>query len=385
MVVFKSSEGAAVEVSSDETRITIMKEDVRGHSLPDLSMYPKMTAIKIDPDCDLHDLHSLSKLDPSRVPLESFESWADSLRSITELTKFPLTEVQVSWGRYRGLQIPEFRDTLQRLTVAHTGVTSIHNLSVCNKLVKLQLVGNEIEDLSPLSGITTLRFVDVSVNPIRDLTPLLASARHLEVLYIYRTKVVDLSMLSKCLELRKFKLGGTRVTDLSPLANCTSLQNLQMWGTDVTDLSALSNLTLLRNLSINSVKPMDVGPLCSLVDMISLSANWCDLTDISFIECMPKLQVIQVHRNNIQKLPDFTKVPGPLYIDLTGNPLETKDSLVLQRLGTLVARGDTVRVYKEALDRQSNFMEIEPALRANNVEASDDLAARVAAFCKPKE
>ena len=364
MVVFKSSEGAAVNVSLTETRVLVGKEDVRDHSLPDLSMYPHMTVLRIAGDCDLHNLHSLNRLDPSVVRLTEFESWRDSFASIDELERFPLTKVRVkNWAHHVGMQIPQFQSTLRDLTLAHMGLTNIEKLSMCTNLEDLHIPNNNITDLSPLSEVTTLIYVNLDGNPVIDLTPLLGSSLRLRKLFITRTHVADLSPLSRCNELRELSCDKTNVRDLSPLASCASLERLDA-----------SN----NELVVTTMNPS----LHSLVGLISLDVGSCGLTDISFIEHMPRLVNLRAADNNIQTLPDFTKVLGRLKVDLRDNPLNTKDSLVLQRLGALVAKGGIVEIVRGALDKQKNFEAIEEVLNANNLEASDDLAARVAAFCK---
>ena len=80
---------------------------------------------------------------------------------------------------------------------------------------------NDISDLSPLSGLTSLTWLNLSGNPVSDLTPL--------------SRLTGLSSLN---------LQGCPIFDesLSPLASLTGLTDLWLAGTGVRDAASLSGL-----------------------------------------------------------------------------------------------------------------------------------------------
>jgi internalin A len=65
-------------------------------------------------------------------------------------------------------------------------------------------------------------------------------------LRISETQVNDLSPLAGLTALLELEISGTPVTDLSPLAGLTALLELEISGTPVTDLSPLAGLPNLR-------------------------------------------------------------------------------------------------------------------------------------------
>ncbi len=73
----------------------------------------------------------------------------------------------------------------------------------------------DVTDLSPLSGLTGLGYLDLRGNKVSDLSPL--------------------SGLTGLTELR---LGYTQVSDLSPLSGLTGLTRIGLFGTPVSDLSS---------------------------------------------------------------------------------------------------------------------------------------------------
>jgi Leucine-rich repeat (LRR) protein len=82
------------------------------------------------------------------------------------------------------------------------------------KLVRLNIYGTDVADLSPLKGMTTLRGLECSNTRVSDLTSL--AGIQLEHLHCAATQLSDLSPL-KGMPLTRFHCYGTHVSNLSPL------------------------------------------------------------------------------------------------------------------------------------------------------------------------
>ncbi|KAL0217643.1 hypothetical protein RCL1_008224 [Eukaryota sp. TZLM3-RCL] len=67
----------------------------------------------------------------------------------------------------------------------------------------------------------------------------------LEKLYLYYTKVSNISPLSACTQLTYLYLQNTQVSDISPLSACTQLTCLDISYTQVSDISSLENMESL--------------------------------------------------------------------------------------------------------------------------------------------
>ena len=87
----------------------------------------------------------------------------------------------------------------------------------------LHLYTNDVSDLSPLSGMTELRWLDVSNNLIWDISP-----------------------LSGLTELGGLALNNNAISDLSPLSGLPRLRRVHGWDCDVSDLSPLVENAGLR-------------------------------------------------------------------------------------------------------------------------------------------
>lgn len=99
-------------------------------------------------------------------------------------------------------------------------------LKYCTDLVFLDLGhGNRITDLTPLSGLTKLRALIVSMNKIEDISPL-KSLTNLECLEIYQNPITDISPVTALPKLRYLNCSATLFQDITPLLGLNNLEML---------------------------------------------------------------------------------------------------------------------------------------------------------------
>jgi hypothetical protein len=89
----------------------------------------------------------------------------------------------------------EYAVNLQELNLTYHNIHDLSPLSGLSSLRTAILKGNDISDVSPLSGLNELRKLDLEQNQISDISAL-ASLSHLESLYLHRNFVSDISSLS---------------------------------------------------------------------------------------------------------------------------------------------------------------------------------------------
>lgn len=156
------------------------------------------------------------------------------------------------------LEVPEVEDYsplagltgLRDLRIFSGQVTDLSFLSGMDRLEFLHLgtIGEEPVSLKPLAGCRSLRELSISVGTESGWTVSslegLEGLTGLRILEIPRTAVTDLSPLEACKNLEWLDLGRTQVTDLSPLAGCTSLKVLFLGSADVEDFTPLENCPL---------------------------------------------------------------------------------------------------------------------------------------------
>jgi len=83
-------------------------------------------------------------------------------------------------------------------------------------IVRLNISNTNINDLSPLSGITTLQYLSIDNVPIQDLAPL-SNLENLRTLSISRTWIHDLEPLRGLHKLQDLNLSYTSIRSLEPI------------------------------------------------------------------------------------------------------------------------------------------------------------------------
>jgi hypothetical protein len=116
----------------------------------------------------------------------------------------------------------------------------------------LELVNNQISDISLLSSLTRLTALYLRINNITDITPL--------------RPLVNLSDLD---------LATNKISDIGPLQPLTKLHTLYLYNNQIQDLTPLQSLSNLKELYLKNNQVKDLTPLNSLsnVGMISLANN----------------------------------------------------------------------------------------------------------------
>ena len=106
------------------------------------------------------------------------------------------------------------------------------------RLRSLDLAGNALRSLWPLTPLKVLATLDMSDNDLQDLRPLNAVAA-LESLWLGGNRITDIGTLAALTSLRELALDRNRVSDLAPLAAIESLERLWLQRNAVEDISAL--------------------------------------------------------------------------------------------------------------------------------------------------
>ena len=130
-------------------------------------------------------------------------------------------------------------------------------------LMRLDLSGNALEDLSVLGHLPALESLDLSGNAVVDVWPLagLAGLRRLD---LRNNAIMDVSPLAGLTTLEVLLLDGNAIADIGPLGHLTRLENLGLKGNQVGDASPLAELGALRRLDLRGNPVTDLSPIGDL-------------------------------------------------------------------------------------------------------------------------
>ena len=160
------------------------------------------------------------------------------------------------------------------LDASGKGITNLEGLQHATNLDTLYLANNTwIRDVTPLAGLTGLKWLDLSRNKIADVTPL-AGLDDLEALFLYRNgfwgdAALPLASLTK---LKRFSMGsGEFRAQVAPLVTkMPDLEWLKVNGTNIGNLDFLKELPKLEWLDISGNGITDFKPLACLEKLKTL-------------------------------------------------------------------------------------------------------------------
>ncbi len=214
---------------------------------------------------------------------------------------------------------PAHLQSLGRLDVPDKGIVDLTGLEHAIHCHALILEENEISDISPLSGLTTLAFLDLSHNRISDVRPL-AGLTGLGGLKLANNQIVDISPLAGLVNLNLLNIANNRITDFSPLArlNLQSLNTKRNIGVDLSMINT-SRITNLENDLVCDIQRPSAYERVQSRDYPSLLSSWG--------------HVLEVHEHKFENIPIhdlYFCCPDDLYLywELRSTASGTKPVLI---------------------------------------------------------
>ena len=247
------------------------------------------------------------------------------LEFATGLTRLDLSHESVDGRRVNSNEISDLSPLsgLTNLTYLNLGrniVSDVVALSGMTNLTWLDLSDNIISDITPLSGLINLESLGLSDNIISDITPL-SGLINLESLGLSDNIISDITPLSGLINLESLGLNSNAISDFSPLSTLTNLKLLGLHNTTLSDVSLLRGLTNLEsvNLTYNSIS--DVSPLRGLTNLTRLSLNTNAISDLTPLNNLTNLTNLQIWGNNISDLSPLANLTNLVTLYLHGNPI----------------------------------------------------------------
>jgi len=136
---------------------------------------------------------------------------------------------------------------LESVTIRNsTNLTDISPIANLERIKKLGIRnehgifgGTQIQDISALSGLTELQYLDLCGNvKLSDISPL-SSIKNLIYLELEGCAVEDISVLSNLKNLQYLNLNGCAVSDITALASMEELTDVHLAGNNISDVSCL--------------------------------------------------------------------------------------------------------------------------------------------------
>ncbi|MBD2184671.1 leucine-rich repeat domain-containing protein [Aerosakkonema funiforme] len=169
---------------------------------------------------------------------------------------------------------------------------------ILSNCTELDLDGNQIIDISPLSCFTNLTVLNLHYNQISDITPL-SSLTNLKELYIGDNQISDISPLLSLTNLNLLNLRNNQISDVSLLSCFSNITKLYLDNNRISDINFISSLTNLIELTLANNQIGDIRPLSSLTNLTDLDFYSNQISDISPLKFLTNLQYLEMGNNLI--------------------------------------------------------------------------------------
>ena len=212
--------------------------------------------------------------------------------------------IRIKLDKPHGLIVRSELAQITHLDAGGYNITSLDGIEQLYRLEVLNLEDNQVKDLTPLQNLNRLIDLSLRNNGIIDLEainfPALLnlplrrlSLRHnvLRVADNEQIRLSDLSLLSPLISLEFLELRDNHIGDVSPLNEMSNLQILDLRENLISDITPLKNLTSLRELNIRENEIKDLTPLSDLDNLIYLNIH--SNTNLESLEAIADIVSLQ--------------------------------------------------------------------------------------------
>ncbi|EOP46778.1 leucine-rich repeat domain-containing protein [Bacillus cereus] len=210
------------------------------------------------------------------------------------------------------------------------GINEIAGLEYMTNLEKLTLRESNVTDISVISGLRHLKYLDLSSNPIESIQPV-SKLENLDMLFLRDNKITDLTPLSQMKKIKILDLIGNNIKDLTPLFTVLSLEEVYLANNQISNLSGIEKLKNVNLLWIGNNKISDVELISKMSNLIELEIADSEIKDISSLSKLVKIQVLNLEENYISDISPLSNLTNLHEINLGAN--EISDIKSVEELG----------------------------------------------------
>lgn len=172
--------------------------------------------------------------------------------------------------------------SLVSFTAIDQGISDLTGLEHAVNLKTLNLSGNIIGSIAPLSTMTAMLNLTLNSNQVSDVSPLNGMAL-IKELFLTDNQIIDAGPLSALTSMTRINLTKNNIIDISPLSSLVNLTHLDAGLNSFVDISSLVSLQKLAILQIPVNKIEDISVLASLPNLIGINLQNNFVTDLSSV------------------------------------------------------------------------------------------------------
>jgi Leucine-rich repeat (LRR) protein len=255
----------------------------------------------------------------------------------------------------------KFFKNIEFLNLNRNPITTlaISQLSYLNKLNDLKLKFTEIDDTSPLQGVTNLQSLDLSFNNKLLEVKGLEKIKTLERLDFQFNQVdrIGKIQLNPNIKILNFKAG--KFSEISGLESYECLIDLDLSSNQITTIQGLSDLKKLNRLKLSTARISKIEGLNELESLKILDMSNQHIQRIEGLDQLEELKQLNLSENDILEISGLDKLINLEYILLDYNKIESFDSNLLKNVKSqclISLVGNPINQVKELV---SDFVKIQ--------------------------
>ncbi|MGN4615780.1 leucine-rich repeat domain-containing protein [Bacillus cereus group sp. MYBK71-2] len=229
------------------------------------------------------------------------------------------------------------KDLLQIKTLSiysGKGIREITGLEYMTNLEKLTLRESNVKDISAISKLRGLKYVDLTSNSIESIHPI-EQLENINMLFLRDNKISDLTPLSKMKKIKTLDLIGNNIKDIQPLFTLSTMKQLYLANNQISDLTGIDRLNNVKLLWIGNNKINNVEPISKISNLIELEISDSEIKDISPLSQLGNLQVLNLEENYISDISPLSTLTNLYKINLGAN--EISDVRPVEELGKRIS------------------------------------------------
>jgi Leucine-rich repeat (LRR) protein len=218
-------------------------------------------------------------------------------------------------------------------------ITEIEELRPLTDITSLSLIQNYIDEIKGLDDFTYLRELALNMNEIKEIKNL-GHLHCLRYLSLSGNCISEIKGLENLTELEFLSLGDNKIAKIEGLEHLRNLKVLNLWGNKIKDIEALENLKDLRQIALGGNQISEIQGLENLKNLRVLILDSNKISEINGLENLIHLRKVTFYDNAISEVQDFPNLPELQEVSLRRNPISSKDIKIVQEL-----LGFNVKVY----------------------------------------
>jgi Leucine-rich repeat (LRR) protein len=232
--------------------------------------------------------------------------------------------------------------SVSSLTATNSGIFSLDGLECLTGLTHLDLYGNEVTDITPLSNLHALTVLWIGNNSISDVSPI-ADLTSLEDLSFSENNISDLTPLSGLTGLRRLWGENNGISNISTLATATEMVDLNLSENSITNIDSLANMQELEWLWLDNNSIQDIQAISGLAVLTRLGISRNEIVSVSALSGLTSLTNLSLSWNKIENADPLGSLSNLVSLDLDGNAVSSVAALgALQGLTSLSLYGNQV-------------------------------------------